>query len=42
MSTKYFDACQKSDCVCIYSICLNHQPLNQTPVKKTGKQTVKK
>ena len=34
MSTNYCDTCQKSDCACIYSICLNHRPLNQTPLSK--------
>ena len=42
MSTNYCDTCQKSDCACICSICLNHQPLNEMPVKKPGKQTGKK
>ena len=42
MSTNYCDTCQKSDCACIYSICLNHRPLNQTPLlKNPGKQTGK-
>ena len=42
MSTNYCDTCQKSDCACIYSICLNHQPLDQMPVKKTRKTNRKK
>ena len=42
MSTNYCDTSQKSDCACICSICLNHQPLNQTPVKKTRKTNRKK
>ena len=42
MSKDYCDTCQKSDCVCIYSICLNHQPLNETPVKKIRKTNRKK
>ena len=42
MSTNYCDTCQKSDCACIYSICLNHQPLDQMPVKKTRKTNSKK
>ena len=42
MSTHYCDTCQKSDCACIYSICLNHQPLDQMPVKKTRKTNRKK
>ena len=29
------DICNKSDCVCICSICSKHQPPNQTPVRKT-------
>ena len=37
MSTNYCDTCQKSDCACICFICLYHQPLNETPVKKTRK-----
>ena len=42
MSTNYCDTCQISDCACICSICLNHQPLNQTPVKKNRKTNSKK
>ena len=42
MSTNYCDTSQKSDCARICSICLNHQLLNQAPVKKTRKTNRKK
>ena len=42
MSTNYCDTCQKSDCACIYSICLNHRPLNQTPLSKKNRKTNRK
>ena len=42
MTTNYCDTCQKSYCACICSVYLNHQPLNQTPVTKTGKTNGKK
>ena len=42
MSTNYCDTCQKSDCACICSMYLNHQPLKQTLVTKTRKANSKK
>ena len=42
MSTNYCDTCQKSDCACICSVCLNHQPQRNACYKNQENKQEKK